>query len=139
LAEGEAPDPDALKGTTLRVYRYLFKLGRPAGIHEVQRGLDLSSPSVAEYHLKKLLHSGLVNEGTEGYQVDRVMWDNMIRIRRTVVPLQAFYVAFFAGALVVMLLFIRTNLEDAVLFGVFVVVIALGLSTYALEKTIRGV
>ena len=138
MAQTEATDPDVLKGTTLRVYRYLFKLGRPAGIHEVQRGLDLSSPSVAEYHLKKLLRSGLVDLGTEGYQVDRVMWDNMIRIRRTVVPLQAFYVAFFAGALVVMLLFIRTSLEDAVLFGEFVMVVALGLSAYAFQKTLRG-
>jgi len=80
----------------------------------------------------------LVDLGTEGYQVDRVMWDNMIRIRRTVVPLQAFYVAFFAGALVVMLLFIRTSLEDAVLFGEFVMVVALGLSAYAFQKTLRG-
>ena len=104
----------------------------------MQRGLELSSPSVAEYHLKKLLESGLVNLGPEGYQVDRLMWDNMIRVRRTVVPLQAFYVAFFAGALVVILLFTRTSLWDAALFGEFVVVVALGLSAYALQKTLRG-
>ena len=35
-----------LKGTTLRVYRCLYRAGTPMGIHDVQRALKLSSPSV---------------------------------------------------------------------------------------------
>ena len=32
----------ALGGTTLRVYRYLYRQARPLGVHDVQRGLGLS-------------------------------------------------------------------------------------------------
>jgi len=138
LTRDDRPGSDVLKGTTLKVYRYLFKLGQPASIRDVQRGLGLSSPSVAEYHLKKLLQSGLVREAAEGYLVDRAMWDSMIRMRRTIVPFQAFYVAFFAAAFLVMLLVLRTNLEEEYIFGEIVVLIALGLSAYEFEKTLRN-
>ncbi|MGP8057928.1 MAG: winged helix-turn-helix domain-containing protein [Nitrososphaerales archaeon] len=138
MTHDDRPSSDVLKGTTLKVYRYLFKLGRPASIRDVQRGLDLSSPSVAEYHLKKLVQGGLVREAAEGYLVDRVMWDNMIRMRRTIVPFQAFYVVFFAAAFLVMLLVLRTNLEEEYIFGQVIVLIALGLSAYEFERTLRN-
>jgi DNA-binding transcriptional ArsR family regulator len=137
LTREDHPDSDVLRGTTLKVYRYLFRLGQPASIREVQRGLDLSSPSVAEYHLKKLLQSGLLKEEPDGYLVDRAIWDNMVRVKRTIVPFQAFYVAFFAAALLVMVLVLRANLQEEVLFGQVVVVMALGLSAYELEKILR--
>jgi len=53
----EKSEEDVLKGTTLRVYRLIYRQGRPMGVHDVQRGLQLSSPSVAQYHIKKLLES----------------------------------------------------------------------------------
>ena len=84
-----------LKGTTLRVYRCLYRAGTPMGIHDVQRALKLSSPSVAEYHIKKLVRAGLAKEGQNGYTVDKVVFENVIRIRRTVIPLQTTFVAFF--------------------------------------------
>ncbi len=138
MTQDDRPRSDVLRGTTLKVYRYLFRLGQPASIRDVQRGLDLSSPSVAEYHLKKLLQSGLVREAADGYLVDRMMWDNTIRMRRTIVPFQAFYVAFFAAAFLVMLLVLDTNLGEERLFGQVVVLIALGLSAYELEKSLRN-
>ncbi|MHB8567247.1 MAG: helix-turn-helix domain-containing protein [Nitrososphaerales archaeon] len=80
----------ALTGTTLRVYRYLYRAGRPCGIHDIQRGLGLSSSSVALYHVRKLLDAGLIREsdratgevadsekGAGGYVVDRLMFDNI--------------------------------------------------------------
>ena len=97
MASANRPDPDTLRGTTLKVYRYLFKLGEPAGIRDIQRALGLSSSSVAEYHVKKLLQSGLIKEDHEGYAVDRIVWQNMVRMRRTVIPFQAFFVVLFAG------------------------------------------
>ncbi len=36
-----------LKGTTLEVYRFLLKSGKPVGVRGVQRALNLSSPSLA--------------------------------------------------------------------------------------------
>ena len=64
----------------MRVYRFLYREGRPVGVHEVQKGLQLSSPSVAHYHLRKLVEEGLVKEESGGYTVDKVLFENMIRV-----------------------------------------------------------
>ena len=130
-------DTTELRGTTLRVYRYLFKLGRPAGIREVQRGLGLSSPSVAEYHLRKLVESGLIRNDSEGYVVERVVWDNMIRMRRTVIPVQAFYVIFFAAALLIYVVFFNADFAEGYRFGLGVFVAALLVSVFELVRTFR--
>jgi len=49
---------NALKGTTLEVYWFLLKSNRIVGAREVQRALDLSSLSLAVYHLSKLEDRG---------------------------------------------------------------------------------
>jgi predicted DNA-binding transcriptional regulator len=55
-----------LKGNTLRVYTYLFKVER-SGIREAQRNLGFKSPSLAQYHLDKLVALGLAaKDGTTG-------------------------------------------------------------------------
>ncbi len=137
MPPGDSPDSETLKGTTLKVYRYLFKSGQPASIRDVQRGLELSSPSVAEYHLKKLAQSGLVREGNDGYVVDRIVWQNMIRMRRTVIPFQAVYSLFFAAALVMMVAFFRNQTAQGYLFGLAIVGIGLGFSLYETLKALR--
>lgn len=137
MTSREGLDLDVLKGTTLRVYRYLFKSGQPASIRDVQSGLGLSSPSVAEYHLKKLVQSGLVREGNDGYVVDRVVWQNMIRMRRTIIPFQAIYSLFFAAALVVMFVVFRNQTTQGYLFGLVIVAVALGFSLYETARALR--
>lgn len=47
-----------LSGTTLRVYRFLYREGKPMNIHDVQRGLNLSSASVAQYHIRSCFKQG---------------------------------------------------------------------------------
>src|ERR1700691_4895358 len=96
-------DDDVLKGTTLRVYKFIFKEGNPVRNNEVQRALRLSSPSLAQYHISKLLRAGLIKESENGYTVDRVLFGNLVRVRRMVVPFQITYTILFASALVVML------------------------------------
>ena len=44
-----------LKGKTLQVYVYMLKKKEPVGIREIQRDLNFSSPSVANYHIEKLV------------------------------------------------------------------------------------
>ena len=44
------PDGADLKGNTLRVYTYLFKVQR-SGVRETQRSLGFKSASLAQYHL----------------------------------------------------------------------------------------
>lgn len=137
MASANRPDPDTLRGTTLKVYRYLFKLGEPAGIRDIQRALGLSSSSVAEYHVKKLLQSGLIKEDHEGYAVDRIVWQNMVRMRRTVIPFQAFFVVLFAASVIVLLTVLRNNPAEGYLFGLTLALISLGLSLYETFRSVR--
>lgn len=128
-----------LKGTTLRVYRCLYRAGTPMGIHDVQRALKLSSPSVAEYHIKKLIRAGLAKAEANGYTVDKVVFENVIRIRRTVIPLQTTFVAFFASALVVLLTILRpASITSTFVFSLIVCVAALAILLYETLKTLAA-
>ena len=98
---------DSLRGTTLKVYRRMFRTGKPMKINEIQRSLGLSSPSVAQYHVKKLLQFGLIREVPEGYLVENVVFENLIRFRRVSIPIQTGYAGFFLGALAVLLTVFR--------------------------------
>jgi predicted DNA-binding transcriptional regulator len=100
---------DVLKGTTLRIYRFMYKEGRPMGLHEIQRALGLSSASIPQYHINKLMAAGLVKEqeGGGGYYVDRLVFENMIRIRRSLIPFQTTYTIFFCTTLIILLTILR--------------------------------
>lgn len=101
-----------LGSTTLRVYRYLYKIDRPIGIHDVQRGLGLSSPSVAQYHLRRLLQVNLIQEKDGGYVIERSIFDNLIRFRRTLIPTQLAYLSFFLFTLLIMIFMFRPQVID---------------------------
>ena len=101
---------NALVGTTLTVYRYIYRMEKPQGIRDVQKGLEMSSPSVAQYHVKKLLQAGLIREEEGGYVVDRNVFENVIRIRRSVIPIQVAYSVFFATMLVALFVLFRPDL-----------------------------
>lgn len=109
MGSGDGPENEAedLSGTTLRIYRFLFRQGKPVGVHEVQRGVGLQAASTAHYHLRKLVESGLVAETPAGYMVDRVLFEGMVRIGRFVVPVQAAFAAFFATILFFLLTVLR--------------------------------
>jgi hypothetical protein len=152
--------PLELTGTTLRVYRYLYRAGKPRGIHDIQRALALSSSSVAVYHVRKLLEAGMIREADQnasstndkieqakaqtlegekraaGYVVDRLMFDNMIRIRRSLIPVQVGYAVFFASALVLLFsLFRPDGLSGAYIFAIIVIGVAVGVFVYQAFRT----
>ena len=63
--------PTEIKGNTLRVYLFLLKQG-PSELREVQRGLGFSTPSLASYHLDKLVSIGYASQTERGaYQANR--------------------------------------------------------------------
>lgn len=97
-----------LQGKTLLVYLYLLKKKESNGIREVQRELGLSSPSVAEYQIEKLIGLGLASRDNYG----RVFVTRKVKVKaleqyvsfgRFTVPRMAFYATVFA--LVPVLLF----------------------------------
>ena len=63
-----------LKGNTLRVYWHLLQTpNRSAGPRDIQRKLRFSSPSLAVYHLDKLVELGLVERIMGEYQLKKVV------------------------------------------------------------------
>ncbi|MEO9320640.1 MAG: hypothetical protein ABI361_08215 [Nitrososphaera sp.] len=55
-----------LQGRTLEVYLYLVRKKHPVGIRELQREIGLSSPSVAEYHVEKLVAMDIAQKDAFG-------------------------------------------------------------------------
>lgn len=86
---------EVLRGTTMEVYRFLLKSRKPVGAREVQRALNLSSPSLATYHLSKLEETGLLKKESDGFIVNKVILEDSIRIKRFLIPRFLFY-SFFA-------------------------------------------
>jgi DNA-binding transcriptional ArsR family regulator len=104
LTEDESAD--VLKGTALDIYRLLLKSGKPLGIREIQRALELSSPSVSEYHLSKLESAGLVKRESGKFVIDKLILQNCIKINRFLIPRYLFYLAFAVAILAIELIFL---------------------------------
>jgi hypothetical protein len=137
---GEAGNPHDpyLRGTTYRVYHYMMKCRRPVGVSQIQRELALSSSSVSEYHLKKLLQLGLIREEEGGYVIDKVVIENVIRIRKMSIPTQSSYVTFFVATLLILIFFLRPSVFISLYF--FALAIngsALAISIYETIKTLK--
>jgi len=62
------PASQGIKGNTLRVYLHLVKNG-PCELREVQRGVGLSTASLASYHLGRLVVSGFAKQDELGRYV----------------------------------------------------------------------
>jgi DNA-binding transcriptional ArsR family regulator len=94
---------EELEGTTLNVYAYLVKEGSPVGPREVMRAANLSSPSVAYWHLQKLEALGLLDKNKYGEYVvkERISVSGHLWIGRNLVPRLIFYSFFFMGILAV--------------------------------------
>jgi DNA-binding transcriptional ArsR family regulator len=60
--------PKEITGNALRVYLYLITHG-PSELREIQRGLGLSTPSLASYHLSRLVEAGYVAQDRDGRYV----------------------------------------------------------------------
>ncbi len=98
-----------LKGTTLEIYRLVLKTSRPLGIREIQRALNLSSPSQAQYHLTKLEEAGLLKREMGNYVINKVILENCVRISRFLIPRYLFY-SIFAIAILLFGVFLRPTI-----------------------------
>ena len=127
---------DVLRGLTLKVYRFILKNDKPVGIREVQRALNLSSPTLALYHINKLEEAGLIKKELNGYVADRIILNNLVRFRRVLIPRNFFVTVFLATSLVMLAVFLRPpTLTREYVFALAVVSIAAAASVY---ETIRA-
>jgi hypothetical protein len=88
---------EPLEGKTLNVYAYVVKEGKPVGPREVMRGANLSSPSVAYWHLQKLEACGFLKKNSYGeYLVaEKVNISGHLWIGKNLVPRLMCYFLFF--------------------------------------------
>ncbi|MDH5374456.1 MAG: hypothetical protein OEZ21_10990 [Candidatus Bathyarchaeota archaeon] len=116
-----------LKGTTLKVYWHLLRSGKPTTIRRLQRSLGFSSPSVASYHLEKLMDMDLVKKNVMGdYELKKTVsmevMSSFVRISHLMIPRYVFYTTFFFTLLIVFIVGYASSLSlqgvFALLFGV---------------------
>jgi hypothetical protein len=118
------PLEDQLKGKTLQVYMYMVKKKEPVGVREVQRDLGFSSPSVANYHIEKLVELALVSQDEYGryYVVQKVqpgVLQAFVNIGGLAVPRLSFFAAFFTTMLIA---YVVLNLSDLNVYAIGFVV-----------------
>jgi DNA-binding Lrp family transcriptional regulator len=128
---------DALRGLTLKVYRFVLKNDKPVGIREVQRALNMSSPTLALYHMNKLEEAGLIKKEATGYVADRIILENLIRLRRILIPRNFFYTVFFLVSLLMLAVLLRPPvLSREYVFSLAVISVATATSVYETIKAL---
>ena len=88
-----------VRGNALKVYLYLLRHG-PSELRDVQRGVGLSSASLASYHLGKLLEAGFVVQDEHGrYSAVKEASDRILegysRMGPAIVPQLFFFALLF--------------------------------------------
>jgi repressor of nif and glnA expression len=128
---------DVLRGLALKVYRFILKNDKPVGIREVQRALNLSSPTLALYHMNKLEEAGLIKKEANGYVADRIVLENVIRLRRILIPRTFFYMIFLITSLIMLAVFLRPpTLSREYIFSLAVISVATATSVYETMKAL---
>jgi predicted DNA-binding transcriptional regulator len=99
-----------LTGRTMRVYWYMLQNREPLGRRDIQRGVNLSSASLAEYHLKKLVGMGLAEKNAMGeYYIYKTVQLGVMRFylifMSSLIPRFVLYITFYVTALILVLVF----------------------------------
>ena len=119
---------ELVKGKTLNVYWYLLRHQEPLTAREVQRGAELSSPSLSMHHLERLRQFGLVEKDVHGqYTIKRDVrigiLNQFMGKGRIMVPRFLFYATFYTSltaALGSLLLWLTTDWYSMVLLVLLV-------------------
>ena len=133
-----------LTGTTWNVYLFILTSGRPQGVREVWRALELSTPSLAQYHINKILEMKLIEANLEGkYQASEReqigVLRGFVKMRGRLVPRLIFYSALLGGILFAYLLLwpFRWDFRDLiVLFVTVLSIIAFSFEAYNQYKSL---
>ncbi|MBN2229436.1 MAG: winged helix-turn-helix transcriptional regulator [Candidatus Thorarchaeota archaeon] len=93
---------DLIKGKTLSVYWYMLRHPQPMTAREIQRGAELSSPSLSMHHLERLRQYGLVEKDVHGqYSITRDVrigiLNQFMGRGRLMVPRFLFYATFYTS------------------------------------------
>ena len=134
----EEGNTNILKGTTLEVYRLLLRTKRPLGIRDVQRALNLSSPSIAQYHMSKLEQAGLLKHKEGNWVINRVELDNCIKINRFLIPRHFLYTVFALLVLIGGFSFFRSPIDTVYVYFMAATTICVLIFSYETVKAWLG-
>jgi hypothetical protein len=119
-----------LTGRTLMIYFVLLNK-KAIGVRELQRHLHLSSPSVAKYHLEKLVDLHLVENRNGIYHLDRKadlpLLTSWVLIGKYLLPKVIFAAILFSTLFIGYLLFIYSNWNKD---SIFVILLGCGIMIY---------
>ena len=93
----------AIRGNTVRVYLFVLRNG-PCELRDVQHGLKLSTPSLAFYHLSRLVESGNVKRTEDGRYVvitdiSADLLEGYVKFGKRIIPQLFFITLIFTGIL----------------------------------------
>ena len=115
----------SVAGTTRDVYLHIVTSEKPQGVREIWRALSLSSPSLAQYHINKLMEQALIEPSPDGkYQVNEIERIDALRdfilLRGRLIPRLMFYGALLVGIFFTYLVFwpIRWDFRDLVVIAI---------------------
>jgi DNA-binding transcriptional ArsR family regulator len=119
---------ELIKGKTLSVYWYMLRHPEPLTAREIQRGAELSSPSLSMHHLERLKQYGLVDKDVHGqYTIKRDVrigiLNQFMGRGRIMVPRFLFYATFYTSltaALGSLLLWLADDWYSIVLLALLV-------------------
>ena len=125
------PDSKRISGTTWEVYLYILTSDGAQGVREIWRSLNLSSPSLAQYHVNKLFDLGLIETTSEGkYQANEGERMDALRsfiiLRGKLVPRLVFYGALLLGMFLIYVIFwpFMWDLRDLIVLTVSLISIS---------------
>jgi len=135
---------EGLEGTTLAVYSFVVRQGKPVGTRDVMRGAALSSPSVAYRHLQKLENLGLLQRNEYGDYIVKAKTKvrGYLWVGRRLLPRMLIYAFVFMGILFVEIavLAIHFAVEDypfKVLFLYLTLITAVAMVLFLVEGVLH--
>jgi len=132
--------PKEITGNTLRVYLHLIRNG-PCELREVQRGLSLSTPSLASYHLNRLVSAGYVKQDSDGKylaikEASTEILEGYTKVGTALVP-QLFFFAVLFTILIVFFSYQAINSPEFIIYLVATSLAAVVLLWYEAFKLWR--
>ena len=123
-------EEDILRGKTLPVYEYLLK-NSPSGIRQIQKALNLPSPSSVSYHINKLVEAGIVHQNNQGkyFLVKKVETTRTKLVDRLLLR-YIIYFSYFVTILIIYALFLnfpQINMESLNIIAFLFMIVGTGI------------
>jgi len=129
-------------GTTYDVYLCILTSNSPIGVREIWRALKLSSPSLAQYHVNKLMELKLIEPQAGKYvtndQEQLEALRSFLMLRGMLIPRMVVYAALSAGILTSFLLLYPITWDFRDLVTVAVCLFSIATFSFEAIKQYRG-